>query len=77
MKPFLLGFVEQNRFFCIFGRNFVNGKWVEFVWRGSYEGHDNRCTVLLLRWTAKTGGRSLYEGEGDMRIMPRPHLLYK
>jgi hypothetical protein len=45
MKPFLLGFFEQNQLFCIVGRNFISGRWVELVWWGSYKSHDNRCTV--------------------------------
>jgi hypothetical protein len=46
MKPFLLGFFQQNQLFWIVGRDFISGRWVtELVWRGSYKSHynDSRC----------------------------------
>ena len=38
MRPFLLGFFDwQNQLFCIVGRNFISGRWVELVLWGLYK----------------------------------------
>ena len=76
MKPFLLWFFEHNQLFWIVGRNFIGGRWVELVRQGSYKIHANLCLVLLLRRrTPWSGDRSLYEGEGDPRIVHRLILI--
>jgi hypothetical protein len=42
MKLFLLGFFKQNQLFCIVGRDFISGRWVELVWRGLYKSHNSQ-----------------------------------
>lgn len=48
MKPFFLRFFQQNQLFCVVGRNFMSGRRVELVWKGSYKNHVNGYSVLLV-----------------------------